>query len=248
MRLPLNPSLALAFGLCLANAQAAGIQNVAVAGAAAVATAAGPANVLQLSASGQAEAAQDLLTLTLAATREGADAAGVQSELSQAVDQALATLRKEAQAPQMEVRTGEFSVMPRYDREGRIDGWQGRASVVLQGRDFARITQAAARAGALTVAGMGFGLSREQRERLEAQAQAQAIARFRAKAGEVARAFGFSDYTLREVSVSSDEQSDTPRPYALGRVAMAATAPVAPPVEPGRGIVHVTVSGSIQAR
>ena len=244
MRLLLNPSLALAFSLCLASAHAAGIQNVAVAGAAA----AGPANVLQLSASGQAEAAQDLLTLTLGTTREGADAAAVQTELSQTIDQALAVLRKDAQAGQMEVRTGEFSVMPRYDREGRIDGWQGRASVVLQGRDFARITQAAARASALAVAGMGFGLSREQRERLEGQAQAQAIARFRAKAGEIARAFGFADYSLREVSVSSDEQSDTPRPYALGRVAMAATAPVAPPVEPGRGIVHVTVSGSIQAR
>ena len=248
MRMLLNTSMALALGLGLANAQAGGIQNVAVAGAAAAATTAGPANVLQLSASGQAEAVQDLLTLTLTATREGTDAAAVQGELSQIIDQALAGLRKDAQAGQMEVRTGEFSVLPRYDREGRSNGWQGRASVVLQGRDFARITQAAARASALTVAGMGFGLSREQRERLEAQAQAQAIARFRAKASEITRAFGFADYSLREVSVSSDEQGDQPRPYGMGRVAMASAAPVAPPVEPGRGMVHVTVSGSIQAR
>ncbi|MBS0501356.1 MAG: SIMPL domain-containing protein [Burkholderiaceae bacterium] len=238
----LNTSVALAIGLGWTLAQAAGTQNVAAA------TAAGPANVLQLSASGQAEAPQDLLTLTLATTREGTDAAAVQGELSQAVDQALAVLRKDVQAGQMEVHTGEFSVLPRYDREGRINGWQGRASVVLQGRDFARITQAAARASAMSVAGMGFGLSREQRERLEGQAQAQAIARFRAKAGEIARAFGLGDYTLREVSVSSDEQGDAPRPYGLNRMAMAAAAPVAPPVEPGRGIVHVTVSGSIQAR
>lgn len=242
MRMLLNTSVALAIGLGWTLAQAAGTQNVAAA------TAAGPANVLQLSASGQAEAPQDLLTLTLATTREGTDAAAVQGELSQAVDQALAVLRKDVQAGQMEVHTGEFSVLPRYDREGRINGWQGRASVVLQGRDFARITQAAARASAMSVAGMGFGLSREQRERLEGQAQAQAIARFRAKAGEIARAFGLADYTLREVSVSSDEQGDTPRPYGLNRVAMAAAAPVAPPVEPGRGIVRVTVSGSIQAR
>ena len=242
MRMLLNTSVALAIGLGWTLAQAAGTQNVAAA------TAAGPANVLQLSASGQAEAPQDLLTLTLATTREGTDAAAVQGELSQAVDQALAVLRKDVQAGQMEVHTGEFSVLPRYDREGRINGWQGRASVVLQGRDFARITQAAARASAMSVAGMGFGLSREQRERLEGQSQAQAIARFRAKAGEIARAFGLGDYTLREVSVSSDEQGDAPRPYGLNRMAMAAAAPVAPPVEPGRGIVHVTVSGSIQAR
>ena len=242
MHLPLKTCVALTLGLGLVTGHAAGIQNTAVAGAVSEPL----ANVLQLSASGQAEAPQDWLTLTLSATREGTDAASVQTELSQLLEQAQAGLRKDAQGSAMQVQSGEFSVMPRYDREGRINGWQGRGSVILQGRDFARMTQAAARASTLTVAGMGFGLSRELRERLQTQAQAQAIERFRAKAGEIARAFGFAGYTLREVSVGSDEPGEVPRPYGVGRVAMAAAAPV--PLEPGRGLVRVTVSGSIQAR
>ena len=46
----------------------------------------------------------------------------------------------------MEVSTNHFSVMPRYDNSQKIKGWQGRASVQLQGLDFPRITAAAARA------------------------------------------------------------------------------------------------------
>ena len=65
---------------------------------------------------------------------------------------------------------------------------------------------------------------------------------------EIAKAFGFAGYTLREVSVSSDDSGFQPRMYGMAREAraMAADAPV--PVEPGKSIVQATVSGSVQAR
>jgi len=130
------------------------------------------------------------------------------------------------------VRTGDFSIHPRYNRDGKISGWQGRAELVLEGRDFARIMQAAARAGSLTIGNIAFGLSREQRARVEGEAQALAIERFKAKAAEIAKAFGFAGYTLREVSVSSDDSGFQPRMYGMAKEAraMAADAPV--PVEP----------------
>jgi predicted secreted protein len=90
-----------------------------------------PENVLRLSASGHVEVAQDWLTLSLTTAREGADAAAVQSELRKAVDAALAELKKTAAPGQMDVRTGEFSIYPRYDRNGKISGSQGRAELVL---------------------------------------------------------------------------------------------------------------------
>ena len=95
---------------------------------------------------------------------------------------------------------------------------------------------------------MSFGLSREQRARVEGEAQALAIERFKARAAEIAKAFGFAGYTLREVSVSSDDSGFQPRMYGMAREAraMAADAPV--PVEPGKSIVQATVSGSVQAR
>ena len=78
-------------------------------------------------------------------------------------------------------------------------------------------------------------------------AQAQAVARFRSRAGELAKSFGFNGYTLREVSVHAQEPGVPPRPRMLAMEAKsAADAPV--PVEAGKAAVVVNVSGSVQLR
>lgn len=205
-----------------------------------------PQNVLQLGASGTVEVTQDLLTLHLSTTREGADPAAVQSQLKAALDAALAEARKSAQPGQMDVRTGNFALYPRNNREGKISGWQGSAELILEGRDFTRITQAAGRIQTLTLAGVNFGLSREQRAKSEGEAQAAAIERFKAKAAELAKGFGFGGYTLREVSVQASEPG-FPRPM-MGRAGAAEMAVAAVPVEAGKAAVTVVVSGSVQLR
>jgi predicted secreted protein len=204
-----------------------------------------PQNVLQLQASGAVEVQQDLLSVTLSTTREGADPAAVQAELNTALDAALAEARRAAQPGQMDVRTGNFFLAPRRSRDGRITTWSGSAELVLEGRDFARITQTAGRIQTLTVAGVGFGLSREQRARVETQAQAQAVDAFKARAGELAREFGFAGYTLREVAVNTNDSGILPRMRMMAQAA-AAPAPEPLPVEAGRSTVTVTVSGSVQ--
>jgi predicted secreted protein len=185
--------------------------------------------------------------MNLSVTREGADATAVQNQLKAALDAALTEAKKTAQPGQLDVRTGNFSLYPRHGRDGRIAAWNGTAELVLEGRDFPRITQAAGRINTMTLAGVGFGLSREARARVETDAQAQAIERFKAKAGELAKGFGFSGYTLREVAVNANDMG-FPRPMraAMAMEAKAADAPV--PVEPGRTSVVVTVSGSVQLR
>lgn len=218
----------------------------------AIAQAAGgpqPQNVLQLSAMGAVEVQQDLLTLNLTTTREGTEAPAVQNQLKAALDAALAEAKKAVLPGQLEVRTGNFSLFPRYARDGKINGWSGTAELVLEGRDFPRITLTAGRIQTMTMGGVGFGLSREQRTRVEAEAQAIAVERFKTKATELARGFGFSGYTLREVAVNSNDQGypRPPRPMAMElRSAQAADAPV--PVEAGKSSVVVTVSGSVQLR
>ena len=147
----------------------------------------------------------------------------------------------------VEVRTGVFSVGPRYTAGGKVDGWRGTVELVIEGRDFARISQLAGRMPGMTVANVGFGLSREQRAAVEGGAQQMAIERFKARAAELARSFGFSGYTLREVSVTSNDFTPGPRPMMMARaVAGAESAPL--PVEAGKAVVTVTVSGSVQLR
>lgn len=209
-----------------------------------------PQNVLQLSASGTVQVQQDLLVLTLAATKEAADAAGVQTQLKQALDAALVEARRAAQPQQMDVRTGAFGMYPRYGKDGKITGWQGRAELVLEGRDFPRITATAGKIQSMSISQIAFDLSREARAKVETEAQAQAIEAFKARASELARGFGFGGYTLREVAVNSNEMSPGPRPRMMAMEAKAASyasdAPV--PVEAGKAQVVVTVAGSVQLK
>ena len=207
-----------------------------------------PRNVVQLSSSGAVEVQQDLLTLTLSSTKEGAEAGQVQMQLRQALDAGLAEAKKTALPGAMEVRTGAFSLQPRYGREGKINGWVGTAELVLEGRDFGRMGATAGRISGLTINSANFSLSRDLRNKVEAEAQEMAVERFKAKATDIARSFGFAGYALREVSVSSADQGYAPRPrmVAMEMKAMAADAPV--PLEAGKSSVVVQVNGSVQLK
>jgi predicted secreted protein len=207
-----------------------------------------PQNILQLSASGTVEVQQDMLHLTLTTTREGPDANAIQAQLKAALDTALTEAKKAAQPGQMDVRTGNFSLYPRYNQSGKIGSWQGSAELILEGRDFPRITQTAGRIQTMTVGSVTFGLSREQRAKVEVDAQTLAIERFKTKANELAKGFGFSGYNLREVSVNSNDQG-IPRPMMrMSAAAAPAAAEMAVPVEAGKTAVTVTVSGSVQLK
>lgn len=227
-------SIPLLFGTCLASAH--------------MPADAEQRNTVQLSASGSVEAQQDWLSVTLTTTREGADPTAVQSWLRQALDGALAELKKSAQAGGMEVRSGGFNLQPRYSNDGKISTWQGSAELVLEGTDFARIGAAASKAQPLTIGNLHFSLSRQARAQLETQAQALAIASFKSKATDIAHGFGFADYSLREVNVGTADQPIFPMPrmMAMSAKAMVADAPV--PMESGKSLVVVTVSGAVQLK
>ena len=207
-----------------------------------------PQNVATLSASGSVEVQQDMLSIAMNTSRDGSDAGVVQTQLKQALDTALALAKQSAAPGQMEVRTGNFSMYPRYGKDGKINGWQGSTELVLEGKDFARITATAGKIQTLTMGNVGFTLSREQRAKVEAEAQTLAIERFKAKAGEVARAFGFTGYSLREVSVNANEQGFTPRPRMMAMSARAEASDSPIPVEAGKSTVQVNVTGSVQMK
>lgn len=208
-----------------------------------------PVNVVSLSASGFLEVQQDWLTISLNTTKDGTDAAAVQAQLKAALDSALAVAKPAAQPQLLEVRTGQFSLFPRYGSNGKINGWQGTTELVLEGRDFTRISSLAGKIQSLTLSNVGFSLSRDAQRKLEADVQALAIERFKAKATDVAKGFGFQGYTLREVSISSADQEGAhpfPRVMAMQAKAAVADSPVA--AEAGKSTVNVTVSGSIHLR
>lgn len=208
-------------------------------------------NVVHLTASATVEAQQDWLRMSLAVTREGAQPTAVQEQLKKALESALPQARALAQAGQMQVRSGAFSVTPHYGREGKITGWQGSAELVLEGRDFARIGQAAAQLELLTVQHLEFSLSQETKEKLQSQAQAQALARFQSQATEISKGLGFSSYSLLELTVGNADGIVMPRQQTMRFAAMSApaAAPASPmSLEAGLSKLTVEVSGSVQLR
>ncbi len=202
-------------------------------------------HVVGLAASASQEVTKDTLSVTLTTTREASDAGTVQTALKQALDAALTQAKRVAKPGQIDVQTGNFSVFPRYSPKGGINGWQGTAELVVEGKDIPGIAQLTGRITTLTIARVGTLLSKEQREKVEADVSAQAIAAYRAKAADYAKLFGYTGYTLREVNVGSNE----PVAYAqmaMRQKTMSAANDESLPVELGKGTVTVTVNGTVQ--
>ena len=206
-----------------------------------------PLDRLSLSASASVEVTRDVLGVTLSTTKEGSDAAGVQVALKQALDAALSEARKVAKPGQIEVQTGNFSLYPRYAPKGSgITGWQGSAELLIEGKDTAAIAQLVGRISSLTIARVGYSLSKEQREKVEGEVSAQAIARYKARAADYARQFGYGGYRIAEVNVNTAEATPMMAQAAPMRMkTMAMAADEALPVEAGKANVSVTVNGVV---
>jgi len=207
-----------------------------------------PSGVINLSASASIEVPKDLLTVTLATTREGADANVVQTQLKQALDAALAEAKRAAKPAELEVQTGNFSLYPRTNNKGVISGWQGSAELILEGRDMPAIGRLVGRIQSLTVARVSYGLSREVREKSEGNVAAEAIGRYRAKAADYAKQFGYSGYAVREINVTANEPPPGGPMPMMRAQAQLASSDAALPVEAGKAVVSVTVIGTVQMK
>jgi predicted secreted protein len=205
-----------------------------------------PQGVVRLASSASIEVTKDLLSVSFNTTREGADAASVQSQLKQALDAALAEAKKAARPGQVDVHTGNFALSPRYTAKGVVNGWQGSAELIVEGRDMQAIGLLSGRITTLTIGRVGYNLSRELREKSEAEVSGQAIAGYRAKADNYAKQFGYGSYLIREVEVTSGEPVMARPMMEMRMKSMSAPSDDALPVEPGKGTVTVNVSGTVQ--
>ena len=207
-----------------------------------------PQGVLSLTTSATVEVTKDVLAVTFSTTKDGADANAVQAQLKQALDAALAEAKKAARPGQVDVQTGVFSLFPRYTSKGGITGWQGTAEIIVDGRDMAAIGQLSGRITTMTVARVAYRLSREAGQKVEADVAAEAIARYRAKAGEYAKQFGYASYSIREVNVTTTEPPQGPMPMARAQTAAMSAPGDALSVEPGKAQVNASVSGTVQMK
>ena len=191
----------------------------------------------------------DWIAVQFGTSKEGTDAASVQAALKEALGTALAQARQVAKADgHVEVQGGGFSLQPRFNNKGVVNGWTGTTSMTVQGRDMPAIADLAGRMQSMTVGSLDYSVSREAREKVEGDVAAQAIARFRAKAAEYAKAFGYATFTVRDANVNIDNGQPGPRPFRMKAAVMSASVSEPLPVEAGSGSVTANVNGSIQLK
>ncbi|CAG2149522.1 hypothetical protein LMG19282_03596 [Cupriavidus campinensis] len=203
-----------------------------------------PAGVLSLSAEAVTEVPTDVVQLTLAAEQEGAEPSAISSALSARTQAVLAQAKRTSG---VEAQSGGFTIHPSTDRNGRISTWRGRSEVILKSKDFAAVSKLAGElANQMQVQNVAFSLSREARQATEAKLAEQAVSAFRDKAQVSTKLFGYSGYTIREVSMndSGGVVPPTPRMYAAKAMSADAGAPI--PMEGGKAHVTVSVNGSVQ--
>lgn len=211
-------------------------------------------DLLTLSATATTEVSHDLLVLSFSTNKEGKDAATVQTQLKQALDAALAEARKVARPGQVDLQAGGLSVFPTYGQakaangvtRSVITGWQGSVQLTVQGKDMEAISRLAGQIQSLSIANVAYDLSREAREKVEAEIAGQAIANYKAKAASYAQQFGYRGYQIADVAVSGEGgmQVSYERAPRMKAMAMAADAPL--PLEAGKAVVTMTVSGKVQ--
>jgi predicted secreted protein len=207
-----------------------------------------PEGVISLNSSATVQVPNDWISVQFSTTREGTDASSVQAALKQALAGALAQARQVARPDgQVEVQGGGFSLQPRFNDKGIVKGWTGTTSLTVQGRDMAAIAELAGRVQTMTVGSLDYSVSREAREKVEGEVAKQAIARFRAKAADYAKAFGYANFVVREANVNIDNGQPPPRPFRA-KIAMAPSMSEALPVEAGSGAVTANVNGSVQLK
>ena len=207
-----------------------------------------------LSASATAQVQQDWLVIRLTVQKEGASASLVQTQLKNVMASALSQaqvperVQNENPSQALQISTGQLQVSPRYSNEGKMSGWIGVAELMVQGRDFERITALAGRLSGLTVSQVEWKISPELLAQTETKVQGQAVAQWRAKADALTQQLGFSRYTVGEVTLGSPGSGQSFGPRAMPMAMMDASpdargAPI--PVQAGLAQVTVVVSGHV---
>ena len=206
-----------------------------------------PSGVLSLNAQASAEIQQDVVDITLLYEQEASDPSALTSTLNQRADSAL---QKARGVSGVTAHTGSFSIFPSTDRDGRISAWRGRTEVVLESRDFAAASKLAGQmASIMQVGNVQFSLSPEAQRAAEQKLTGEAIRSFREQAASSAQAFGFSGYSIREVSVNHGGVMPRPMMMMSARAMGADAKAAAPmPLEGGTSTVTVNVSGSVQMK
>jgi predicted secreted protein len=189
---------------------------------------------------------QDEVRIVFAHEAKGKTAAEVNRVLAQAIDQAREAVKN---ITGFTLSSGGFRTSPIYIKDGRTDGWQGRAELVLTSKDLTAAEGALSVLGSkLAISNIQFSLSTTKRREEEQALLIEVAQAFQTRAQAAALAFGFKSYKI--VSLDLNGQGASSNGPMLTRSAAPMSAPnvsdsIKLSLEPAQVLVNLDVSGKV---
>lgn len=204
--------------------------------------------MLNLSASAQRELANDQVNASLYVQDRQAQPAVLADRLNKALARAKA---ESGSFRQVEISSGSYNSWPDYGRDGKIQGWQGRAEIRLKSRDFTATAELVARLQKfMLLENVQFSVADSTRRQVEDSLIPEAIAALQAQAAAAGKALGRPNQQVLELNIGN-VQAPPPVPMLRAKAMMAdAAAPevATPDWQAGNSLVHLNVSGRIELR
>lgn len=199
-----------------------------------------------LQASASKQLLQDEVRIVFAHDTKGKTAAEVNRILAQAIEQARGAVKN---TNGFSLSNGSFRTSPIYNKDGRTDGWQGRAELVLTSKDLTAAESALGVLGAqLAISSIQFSLSGAKRKEEEQALLTEVAQAFQTRAQAAALAFGFKTYKIISLDLNSPSGASN-GPMLMRSTSPMSTSNVADPVklalEPAQVLVTVDVSGKV---
>lgn len=202
--------------------------------------------VLNFSATASRKVDNDQTNATLTKVVQNKSSSEVANQIAKTLNQAIAIAKK---YPSVQVTTGNQATYPQYDKNQKINGWTGNASLHLKSTDTIAVSQLIAELQSfMTLDGLNFNVSDSTRKQVEQELMIEASKNFQRQAQALLPAWNARDYQL--VNLDFQQGGDSyGRGYAMPVMMMAkaeSDAVTNQNFQAGDSTITVTANGSVQ--
>lgn len=176
---------------------------------------------------------------------QATDAKTLATTLNTSINNAMKIAKR---YPSVTVSTGQQRTYPRYDKNDKIIGWTGQASIDLKSTDFAATSQLIADLQeTLVMENLNFGVSDAKKDALEQKLMTEASRAFQQQAKNMTRAWDARGYRVVNVNLNTGNNYPQPIYRTMNMKAQAADASVpSQSFESGNSTISVTANGTIE--
>lgn len=201
--------------------------------------------LVSFAASASRKVANDQINASLSKTAQNKSSAEVQNQIATTLNQAMAIARK---YPQVQVTSGNQATYPQYDKNQKIIGWTGNATLNLKSTDTVAASKLIADLQAfMTMDNLAFTVSDAKRKEVEQALMVDASRNFQQQATALLPAWGAQSYQLVNVEFNQGNEYH-PRARVMPMMAMAKmeNAVADQDFQAGDTSITVTVNGTVQ--